>query len=453
MAEHRRTDVRNKIPTNKFHFIFKTEIRQAPEQRNNRYEQYGYQVIQQAFNSITIICNHIYRTIIMNPQLKSNIIYEEFMRKLEFAQSLRKDKVDEFGEYYNGDIELILKQATGLLEEHTNRFLVEGLICNPDRTPKLDTLKAVIEEMPSCLTLYDGFYENNVNYDEYDSDDTNDSKAAKWAVYPARHKLLIHLAAEHFPESIPLLAAQAIKHGMDPERGGLLVKDRWNFNVLHSLVLSKDPTVIPVMKEIRKMGLFVEKDIEDHGLLCVSFIDGLSATFEYLMEWVADGLRTHRVDSLPLIHKMIPTGLPTFSKFLRRSMQQHPEDFGLIFMKNHKGKTACELAFDKWGTDEILDIIEKHGAFKNTNSPILSHVAKDVPKYVDVFVRKNASAVRVADERDGLYPFLTASMGRSIDHLSACYFLLTKEPTLIAGGELLGPSTEIRECEITNESL
>ena len=80
----------------------------------------------------------------MNPQLKSNIIYEEFMRKLEFAQSLRKDKVDEFGEYYNGDIELILKQATGLLEEHTNRFLVEGLICNPDRTPKLDTLKAVI---------------------------------------------------------------------------------------------------------------------------------------------------------------------------------------------------------------------------------------------------------------------------------------------------------------------
>ena len=34
------------------------------------------------------------------------------------------------------------------------------------------------------------------------------------------------------------------------------------------------------MKEIRKMGLFVEKDIEDHGLLCVSFIDGLSATFE-----------------------------------------------------------------------------------------------------------------------------------------------------------------------------
>lgn len=129
-------------------------------------------------------------------------------------------------------------------------------------------------------------------------------------------------------------------------------------------------------------------------------------------------------------------------------MQQHPEDFGLIFMKNHKGKTACELAFDKWGTDGILDIIEKHGAFKNTNSPILSHVARDVPKYVDVFVRKNPSAVRVADERDGLYPFLTAS-----NHLSACYCLLTKEPTLIAGGGLLGPSTETRECEMTNESL
>ena len=164
---------------------------------------------------------------------------------------------------------------------------------------------------------------------------------------------------------VPLLAEQGIKYNVsgDDKRGGLLVGDPASssiWNVLWLLVSIKggsniihtDTARLNVMKDLRAMNLLVKNDIKDQDFLFWSCCTTNKLRFEYLATWLQNGLKTYKHKDYPIFHSIIKNRSATFGSFptfLEVSLQRYPQDAGLLLQKDHRGKTACEYAFDIYG--------------------------------------------------------------------------------------------------------
>jgi hypothetical protein len=144
----------------------------------------------------------------------------------------------------------------------------------------------------------------------------------------------------------------------------------------------------------------------------------------------------------------------------------HPNDLGLLFLKDDEGQAACERAFEKYGTNETMSAIGELIPFDDPKVPILHHVAKHAPQCMKDFGSRYPSAtyfrdsqgrtlhqaklacgnktfiddpmfflemsdeqVREIDPGSDLYPFMVAASGETCD-LSAVYSLLRRNPAL-----------------------
>ena len=400
----------------------------------------------------------------LRPEETDDAIDDAF-KTLGTLQSMKGDLKNIGGDFYD-DIEKITEQFVKKFKKDIANRTGELLHNLKTDKPEKETLKKLIHEFPSCL--------------ECKNDDGQlPIQSAAWD--------------EHSVGYIPLLADQGIKYnvGGDDERGGLLLEDpredSEDLNVLQVLAdmrdnrnpIPCDTKYLNIMTDLRAMNLLVKNDIKDHDLLFWACASTNKLRFEYLDGWSQDGLKTHTYDGLPIFHSIIIHNDITngaFRTFLEASMQRHPQDAGLLFQKDQDSKTAFEYAFDEYGKEETFNILTDLIPPDAPQFPILHHVAKHVPRYMDDFTLRYSSSihtrdalgrtvsqvenqgilasgkktyknnstffVRLSDEdlrttdpdRAGLYPFMVAASG-NISDLSAVNCLLRRDPSVAYGGK------------------
>jgi hypothetical protein len=339
--------------------------------------------------------------------------------------------------FYNG-LKKIVNDAMKQVSDHTGEYL-----CNlHEHQPDIDTLQKIVDNVSSSLSY---------------KDEIGCLPICKAVMY------------EESVHYVPLLAKEGVKHnvGGDDARGGLL-----GYHVLKSLVyydchIYADPLYLDVMKKLRESKLLLREDIQDHGLLFYACHPETLMKFEYFIDWCPEGLMRHQCNGLPLIHGIIEhCPIKCFSMFLKTALKHHPNDLGLLFLKDSEGQTACERAFKKYGNDKTMAAIGELIPFGDPKLPILHHVAKHAPRYMKDFGSRYPSAtyfrdsqgrtlhqaklasgnktyiddpmfflemsdeqVREIDPGNDLYPFMVAASGETCD-LSAVYSLLRRNPAL-----------------------
>ena len=364
--------------------------------------------------------------------------FNNFIKTLSNFQSMK----DDLDEQYYADLEEIVNKAMKQVSDRTGNYLHNLRNHQPDE----DTLLKIIDNVPSCLS-----YDDICGY------------------LPIRSAALSKESVQY----IPLLAKEGIKHkvGGDNGRGGLLA----NNNVLQLLTFNTgndgDETVyLNVTKELRESNLLRKKDIKEHRLLLLACNHRTPMRFDFFVDWCPEGLKTHKYDGQPIIHAVLGTkycsDIDDFSTFLEASLNHHPNDLGLLFLKDSEGRTACARAFKQYGKVETLGAIGELIPFDDSKLPILHYVAKHAPQYMEDFACRYPSAtyfrdcegrtlqqailasghktfnnnamfflqmsdeqVREIDPGSDLYPFMVAASGQTCD-LSAVYNLLRRHSSL-----------------------
>jgi hypothetical protein len=378
-------------------------------------------------------------------------IVDEFFKTIGTIQSM-KDSLD--NAYYNG-IKEILNKANEELTVHTGEYLHHLKNNKPDK----ETLQKMIAVVPLALS--------HTNF---------------------RGQLPIHSAAwsRYSVEYVPLLAKEGITHqvGGHDNRGGLLVVDpRTNRrkNVLQLLAnmendtnpVAYDTAYRKTMMELRQSNLLLKEDIQEFDLLYHACGPGSQLRFDYFADWDAQGLKNHQHGGLPIIHALIKGwAIEQFKVFFKAALKHYPENIGLLFQKDNDGKTACERALNKYGKDKTMKAIGECIPLDDPKLPILHHVMKLAPQFMNGFGNRYPSAaflrdnqgrtlqqatlasgtktykdnvmfflgmsdeqVKKRDPGTDLYPFMVlASSGHTSD-LSAVYYLLKRKPFLIFGDE------------------
>ena len=160
-------------------------------------------------------------------------------------------------------------------------------------------------------------------------------------------------------------------------------------------------------------------------------------------------------------------GLDEFTMYFQTTLKHHPQHLGLLFQKDSSGKTAYERIIDEHGNEEQTFDAIKQCIPANTTLPILHHVLRDAPKFINAFTSKYLNALHSRDKngrsltqavivagsktlkndsvfigrmRDdeiteldpvtNQYPFLTCATHESSD-LSTIYVLLSRNPSLL----------------------
>jgi len=289
---------------------------------------------------------------------------------------------------------------------------------------------------------------------------------------------------------IPILAKVGIDHnaGGRGMRGGLLVTDptaKHNRNTLQHLAhlgnasdpIPCDTASLDAWKELRKDNLLLKGDIWEHDLLYQSCHPQSKKRFEYLAEWNPDCLATVTFEDLPLVHDIIKNNasLISFTIYFQSALKHHPQHLGFLFQKDDSGQTAYERAIEKHGKQKTSKVI-RQCIPTDTELPILHHVVKDVPQFMNDFTICYPSAIYLRDEcgrsftqcqltegkknfaNDGTfflrmtddeiaeldpvtkqYPFLTCAAGETSDLLTI-YVLLSRNPSLLE--KYIGQTTD-----------
>ena len=283
-------------------------------------------------------------------------------------------------------------------------------------------------------------------------------------------RLPIHLAA-CFKRSLPfviLLAKEGVKLevGGKGKRGGLLVEDPTDsdsFNALHQLAnFEDDSDNLVVMKKLRESRLFLKEDVTQYQLLYWSRYPESKERFDYVLAWDPEALKKTQFKGNPLLQAF--RRIENFATILKAGMKHYPDHLGFLFQKNTDGKTACQVAFEKYGKDETFKVIQEC-ILSDDNYPVLHHVTMHAPQYMNDFSKHYPSAVFLRDEqgrclhhvalssgtnlnaealfvlrmsdeeieeRDpvtGLYPFAIAASAEKPD-LSTIYCVLRRNPSL-----------------------
>jgi len=107
-------------------------------------------------------------------------------------------------------------------------------------------------------------------------------------------------------------------------------------------------------------------------------------------------------------------------------MKHFPEELGFLFQKEVNGKTACEVAFDTHGKDNILRLIQKCIP-ASANYPILHHVVKNVPEYMNDFTVRYPCAAFLRDSNHRTIHHLALSGGMDFESNSMFLVQMTDE--------------------------
>ena len=104
-------------------------------------------------------------------------------------------------------------------------------------------------------------------------------------------------------------------------------------------------------------------------------------------------------ENLPLSHTTIDNckDITSFNTFLTTSLKHHPQHLGLLFQKDSSGKTAYVRAIEKHGKQKAFKVI-KQCIPTDTELPILHHVVKDAPQFMNDFTIHYPSAIYLRDE-------------------------------------------------------
>ncbi|GFH55128.1 hypothetical protein CTEN210_11604 [Chaetoceros tenuissimus] len=277
---------------------------------------------------------------------------------------------------------------------------------------------------------------------------------------------------------VPILAKEGVKHkvGGEDARGGMLMidPDHGECNTLQLLCYShvgdNDALLmVNVLKELRRSGILVKKDIQEHCLLRYASQKASQKRFTYLVEWDPDALMKTRYLNEPLIHgilKIPEVGRQKFAMVLEASLKHFPSIGGLLFIKDSNGTTAFDAACSKLGTEETMAMLHDILSPK-CNYPILHHALVKAPEHKDLFMEKFPWAyqlkdhngrtlqqavlaagpdvmkankilfatltddqIRAKDPETTLYPFAAMAVGEHAD-LEKTFYLLRRHPSVL----------------------
>ncbi|GFH57579.1 hypothetical protein CTEN210_14055 [Chaetoceros tenuissimus] len=283
------------------------------------------------------------------------------------------------------------------------------------------------------------------------------------------------------PEYVPILAKEGLKHGVGGEhtRGGLLTDVPYNaagWNTLECLSYDSEydqTSRLSTLKELRKIGLLVEKDIQEQWLLYTSLYNGGHEIFEYLVKWNPNALLNTRYNLEPLIHAMVwELYLPSESvtqfvtTILTAGFKYHPHIGGLLFTEDYEGTIALDVLLDEYSVEDVMRIL--HSILSPAKDyPILHHILTKAPQHGEVFAIEFPWAGSLRDhngrslhqvlmaagpnvmnehwllfamltdnqiqEKDPittLYPFAAMAVGEHAD-LQSCFYLLRRHPSVM----------------------
>ena len=113
-------------------------------------------------------------------------------------------------------------------------------------------------------------------------------------------------------------------------------------------------------------------------------------------------------EGIPILH--VCGYIAKFAMMLKAGMKHYPEHLGFLFRKNSDGKTACETAFTKYGKDETFKAIQECIP-ADADHPILHHVTKHTPQYLNAFTMRYPSAIYLRDEKQRAFHHVALSSG------------------------------------------
>ena len=350
-----------------------------------------------------------------------------------------KSMKHELDKEYFDDIEEIFRKSMEDVAIRTASFLFDFLA----KKPNLNIVKNMIDMAPSCLSLRD----------------LNGSLPIHHSV--AEYRFMGDSRAEERAPYVTLFAEEAIKHNLfeEDERGGLLIQDPPAcLSVCPLQQLVRDGSFDEI-KRLREKKLLLKQDIETQGLVFHAILFwGESNLVEYFLEWEPSAMMTHKFDGDPLGHALFDDCRGDLSEalreFLEESLHRHPEEMGLIFQKGNDGQTLLERIFRHNGEEATFQFLReciRIDLIEEKCLPILHHVAREAPQYMQMFIKYYPSAVffrdkygrslrqaelasgnmtfsknayfftnmtdgdlRVADPDDDLYPFMMAASSAKI---------------------------------------
>ena len=199
-------------------------------------------------------------------------------------------------------------------------------------------------------------------------------------------------------EYVPVLAKEGMKHkvGGEDARGGLLTIDPYEdrgWNTLRLFVKSgageEDVERVNILKELRKSGMLVKKDIREQEFLSYSCWEDNRARFEYFASWDPDALidMVHQIDFRQL------------SLFFKASFKYHPFTGGLLFEKDDDGIIAFDTMCAGNGTKETMNILYEI-LTPNSDYPILHYVLVNAPQHRELFMEYFPWAYHLKDQNN-----------------------------------------------------
>ncbi|GFH46433.1 hypothetical protein CTEN210_02907 [Chaetoceros tenuissimus] len=228
---------------------------------------------------------------------------------------------------------------------------------------------------------------------------------------------------------IPVLAKEGVKHevGGKDKRGGLLTHFGAGMNTLQCLALLSndeyDRLAVNTLKELKKLGLLKKDDIKEYNLTVISANNAEKATlrFRFLLEW-DPSILTEPIpfNEKPFMHHVIPIHrqLESVKSLLTITIDVCPEEAGFLFQRNENGKTALEVALEKFGEKETMTML--HEILSPTKSfPILHHALVHVPQKDKLFSKWFPWAFHLRDHHGrSLHQAIMAAGGKCIEENS-----------------------------------
>ena len=290
---------------------------------------------------------------------------------------------------------------------------------------------------------------------------------------------------------LPLLAQEGeqLEVGGKGKRGGILVEvpDR-DSNLLQELACleiqnapaSSDTACLGILTELRELNLLRKEDIKELDLLLHSATTSgeyltppfiTKQRFDFFLDWDPQALTySYYTYGRPCLQMVL--NAESFAMALEAGIKHFPEELGFLFQKNTSGQTSCDFAFGLHGKHKMLKLIQKCIP-ASANYPILHHVLKNNPEYMNDFAVRYPSAVFLRDEhqrsihhvalsggmnfeknsmfllqmtddkveeKDPMtdqYPFQIAASAET-SYLSTIYYLLRRNPALLAERDPVG---------------
>ncbi|GFH43962.1 hypothetical protein CTEN210_00436 [Chaetoceros tenuissimus] len=383
-----------------------------------------------------------------------------FKSNLDFIKSLYSNK-----EWKDEDCKMEILRVLEFANENIEQAFGRSMHRLGKHKPTFEAVEKVVNQFPSTLTF------------------------KSFSSYPIHTAVRFEFPETVAPEYVPVLAKEGLKHNVGGRKArGLLLKMDSSMNALQMLChdnesVETQKSSLTVLKELRKMGLFVKKDIIEQDLLYHNLREsaGRHDIFDYLVDWDPDVLLKSRYYNKILIQWKLTTRRPSaVRKLLEAGFKYHPNIGGLLFIKDEKGTAALDFfPVDDKGTT-ALDSVFPHKLEANDcmdmlydiltpakDYPILHHIFTKAPKHKDLFIKKFPWAASLKDhngrslqqailaagpevmnendllfamltddqiqEKDPvttLFPFAAMAVG---DHanLEKCYYLLRRYPSVL----------------------